>query len=318
MGESDRYQDYKITRRKFTLGQADNALFTLFAINITAFFLILLVNVFTLYTNQGHAATEGTNIMEWFALPANLVTLSERPWTILTFMFSQGGNPAFAAFLSMLGSMLWLWAFGYILQDLSGNRYVFPIYIYGSLAGAVFFLAAANIIPFFSQYKNDTILYSSHFGTTAIAIAVTALSPSYRIFRNIGNGIPVWVLTCLYVLLNVFYAFSFTSALSFALLGAALMGFVFIFLLRKGKDISAWMHNFYDWCSNLFGPFKQPPDDIKKKVFYNTGGRNPFNKKSNVTQQRIDEILDKINQKGYQFLTDEEKTILKRAGEEDL
>jgi len=37
-----------------------------------------------------------------------------------------------------------------------------------------------------------------------------------------------------------------------------------------------------------------------------------------VTQQRIDEILDKINQKGYHFLTDEEKELLKRASEEDL
>jgi hypothetical protein len=28
--------------------------------------------------------------------------------------------------------------------------------------------------------------------------------------------------------------------------------------------------------------------------------------------------LDKINQKGYQFLTDDEKSILKKASEEDL
>jgi hypothetical protein len=36
-----------------------------------------------------------------------------------------------------------------------------------------------------------------------------------------------------------------------------------------------------------------------------------------VTQQRIDEILDKINQQGYRFLTDEEKDILKRAADEE-
>ena len=44
----------------------------------------------------------------------------------------------------------------------------------------------------------------------------------------------------------------------------------------------------------------------------------PFNKTANVTQQRVDEILDKISQKGYHFLTDEEKSILKRAGEEEI
>ena len=33
----------------------------------------------------------------------------------------------------------------------------------------------------------------------------------------------------------------------------------------------------------------------------------------NVNQQKIDDILDKINSKGYQFLTEEEKDYLKRA-----
>jgi hypothetical protein len=62
----------------------------------------------------------------------------------------------------------------------------------------------------------------------------------------------------------------------------------------------------------------QEQNKVKEKIFYNTGGRQPFSKSSNVTQQRIDDILDKINQKGYQFLTDEEKAILKRASEEDV
>ena len=34
-------------------------------------------------------------------------------------------------------------------------------------------------------------------------------------------------------------------------------------------------------------------------------------------EKRIDEILDKINQQGYRFLTDEEKEILKRAADEE-
>ena len=34
-------------------------------------------------------------------------------------------------------------------------------------------------------------------------------------------------------------------------------------------------------------------------------------------QQRVDEILDKINQRGYHFLTEEEKEILKKAAEKD-
>ena len=51
-------------------------------------------------------------------------------------------------------------------------------------------------------------------------------------------------------------------------------------------------------------------------MFYNTGTRNPYHKTSNVTEQRVDEILDKISQKGYNALTKEEKDILKRASED--
>ena len=36
------------------------------------------------------------------------------------------------------------------------------------------------------------------------------------------------------------------------------------------------------------------------------------------TQEKIDALLDKINQQGYQFLTNEEKAFLKKASKEDL
>ena len=39
---------------------------------------------------------------------------------------------------------------------------------------------------------------------------------------------------------------------------------------------------------------------------------------SALLAEKIDEILDKINQKGYDRLTEEEKELLKRASEEDL
>ncbi len=321
MGESDRYQGYKnLTRRRFSLGQPGNALFSLVAINIVFFFLILLSRVFYLYTHQGQGEqAPAFDAIDWFALPGNLTALSQRPWTVLTFMFSQGGLGTFPLLINMLGSMLWLWVFAYILQDLSGNKLIFPIYIYGSLLGALFFIVAVYTIPALRLFKNEILLYGSKTGTAAIAMAVTTLSPKYRIFRNIGQGIPVWILTALFILVNLITAFSFTNANSFAILGSALAGFLFVVLLRRGKDLSVGMQSLYEWVSNLFNPNKKPQSNsIKKKVFYNTGNRQPFNKTANVTQQRVDEILDKISQQGYHFLTDEEKNILKRASEEEL
>mgnify|MGYP006166224921 CR=1 FL=1 len=60
---------------------------------------------------------------------------------------------------------------------------------------------------------------------------------------------------------------------------------------------------------------KQKP--FKKEVFYNTKGQDPFVRKPTVTQQRVDDILDKISQQGYQSLTQEEKDILKKAADNE-
>jgi hypothetical protein len=80
------------------------------------------------------------------------------------------------------------------------------------------------------------------------------------------------------------------------------------------------MSNLYDRFTNLFNPEKKPrrKNPVKQEVFYNTRGQQPFKKTTNLTQQKVDEILDKINLKGYERLTEEEKELLKRASEEDL
>ena len=115
---------------------------------------------------------------------------------------------------------------------------------------------------------------------------------------------------------GMLFQFGFYSSL---LLIFFVHGLVYsLLLLRKGKDGSVWMNRLYDWFINLFNPDKKSKTSVKEKVFYNTGNRTPYSKQAIVTQQRVDEILDKINQKGFEFLTEEEKKILKKASEEDL
>jgi hypothetical protein len=101
-------------------------------------------------------------------------------------------------------------------------------------------------------------------------------------------------------------------------LAGALAGFLFILFLRMGYDGSEWMSNFFDWVTNLFNPDKpKKGKNIKEELFYKST-TTPFKITPNVTQQRVDEILDKINQKGYNALTAEEKDLLKRASDEGL
>jgi membrane associated rhomboid family serine protease len=312
MGETDRYSEYKRPKNRLTLGSDGNALVALFTINAIFFLLLITIKVVYFFFQ----ASEGSfyaQVVPYFQMPAQLTQLSERPWTILTFMFSH------TSVIHILSNMIWLWAFGFILQELTGNKKLIPIYIYGGLAGAVGFILASYLIPQLKPSISDASLLGANASTMAVAVATTMLAPNFRFFRNINGGIPIWVLTLVYIVIDFAGVAFMDPGFSLAHISGGLAGFVFVFLLRKEIDGSIWMNNLYDWFMNLFNPNKKSDKaSIKERVFYNSGNRQPFQKTSHVTQQRVDEILDKINQKGYHFLTDEEKTILKRAAEEDL
>lgn len=310
MGESDRYIDYKIKRQRFTLGQPDNALMWLFVFNVV-FFLILATIKVAVSVNDNSDAVFYSQVVNWFYLPAGVSKLGSRPWTILTFMFSD------VELFRAISNMLWLWAFGGILQNLTGNKKLIPVYLYGGFVGAIFFIVASNIIPTNKVIIDSANLLGANAAIMAVAVAATMIAPNYRFFRNIRGGIPVWVLTIVYIAIDLAGVAAQPAAQAIAHIGGAVAGFLFVILLRNRMDGSVWMNNLYSWFINLFNPNKNKErNSVKEKVFYNTGNRSPYKKTSNVTEQRIDEILDKINQKGYNYLTKEEKDILKRASED--
>lgn len=313
MGEADRYMDHKQPQKRLTLGDDNNALVALITINIIFFILLLVIEA--IYANMQNSKTAfAQDVLPWFQMPASFSVLLSRPWTVLTGMFTH-----IYVWAEMVPNMLWLWTFGYIFQQLSGNKRLMPVYIYGGLAGAIVFIIAANLLPSSSAFIGNAWLWGASSSNMALAIAATMLAPGYRFFPNLGGGIPIWVITLVFVTIDLVGVANRGAAYSLAHIAGAGAGFLFVYFIRRGYDGSVWMNNFYYWLTNLFSPNKnQQKKGIKEKVFYNTGERRPYKKSSNITQQRIDEILDKINQKGYHFLTDEEKNILKRASEEDL
>ena len=139
------------------------------------------------------------------------------------------------------------------------------------------------------------------------------VAPGYRIFPMLNGGIPLWVLTALYAIIDLATIPLSNPGGLIVHLAGAFTGFLFIFFLRRGYDWSDWMSNFFDWVNNLFNPDKpKQGKPIKEELFYKATSK-PYKKTPNITQQRIDEILDKINQKGYHLLTEEEKELLKKS-----
>jgi membrane associated rhomboid family serine protease len=299
-------------RKRMNLGQDGNALVHLIIINAVLFVILKFVFVIYLLADLQKEAYYN-NVFRWFVFPADVEKLAIRPWTLLTYMFSDDRVFRFVS------NMFWLWSFGYILQDITGNRKLAPIYIYGGITGALIYLLSYHILPKLQVHIPTSVLSGANPAIMAVAIATTTVSPDYRIFPMINGGIPLWVLTLVFILIN-FSSISYgDSGLYLANLGAAGMGFLFIYQVRKGNDWSLWMNQFFDWCNDLFNPNKKKKTKStpRDEFFYNVSGTQPFKKIPNITQKRIDDILDKINQQGYRFLTDEEKDILKRAAEEE-
>lgn len=293
------------------LGQDGNSLVMMMAVLVLIFCIFKFIYV-AYYLSGLNTASFYTNIFDWFILPAQVDRMLNRPWTILTYMFMHDGV------FHLLGNVIWLWAFGYIMQDLAGNNKLVPLFLYGGFAGAFLFVVANNIFPVLANTIDGRTLHGASAGVMAIAIATTTLAPGYRIFPMLNGGIPLWVLTVIFVIIDFASIPGQNGGGHIAHIGGAAIGFVFTLQLRKGVDWSAWMNRFFNWSANLFNPDKKEwKKTAKKEHHYKTRGTPPYKKVPNVTQKRIDEILDKINQQGYRFLTDEEKEILKKASEDE-
>jgi membrane associated rhomboid family serine protease len=299
-------------RGRLLLGEDKNALTWLVIINAVIFIMLNFVKVIYKFSYEDPIAASNlfhTQIADWFIMPAKAQAFFTRPWTLITYMFSH------ESVLYMISSLLWLWSFGYILQDLAGNDKLVPIYLYGGVAGGVAYLLAANLIPGIALH--ETILTSASPSIMAVAIATTALAPRYKIFPMINGGIPLWILTLVFV--TVDYASIAGSSIGYAIahLAAAGMGLLFVQQLKNGHDWGRWMLDLLNWTDDLFNPEKKHKKPVASQHFYKAT-KKPFEISHNFTQEKLDEVLDKINQKGYHFLTEEEKDFLKRASEQDL
>ncbi len=304
-------RDYPVQRRVSVWG-SNSALMMLVIINILVFILMHFLK--TIYgLSRLPEESFYRDILAAFTLPADAGVFLKKPWTLLTSIFTH------MQLMVLLSNLLWLWVFGYILQDLAGERVVIPVYLYGGILGSLTYLLTYNLIPSMQPLRGQTAFMGATPAVLSVAVAATVISPRYRIFPMIGGGLPLWALMLIFAVIDV-AGISGSMPLFYVHLSAATVGYLFARGLQRGIDAAGWVNWLYDRATSLFQPGRVKPrrKPLRQQVFYNTRGQKPFTRKSNVTQQRVDEILDKISQTGYQRLTEEEKDLLRRASEEDL
>src|SRR5450631_548731 len=222
-------------RKRMYLGQDGNALVQLLVLNAVLFVVLKFVYVCFVMTGASGPGFV-SHVFNWFVLPASPEKIAWRSWTLISFMFTD------QQLFRFISNMFWLWSFGYILQDLTGNRKLIPIYLYGGIGGAVIYVLVHLIVPSARNMIDSDSLSAANCSIAAVAVATTVVSPDYRIFPMISGGIPIWILTLIFILLNFAGVANGDLSTYLAYAGAAGIGYFFIYLLRRGWDSSNWIN----------------------------------------------------------------------------
>ena len=224
-------------------------------------------------------------------------------WTILTYGWVQDG------FFSWLSTAVWIYCWGSVVQSLVGHRQVIPLFVYGLLSGGLFFLGA-QLIPGVGQVP---FLMGAWPGLMALAAAAFTLTPAFRFYLGPTFSIPISVVAVIFLFLMVMNVGAH-PAMVLALFGGAAAGFFYVRALQRGHKPGEWAYELGGRVENTMTPradrFRSRRAEGVRRVPPSTVTRR------SLSQRRVDELLEKIHQKGYRALTEEEKQILLQASKE--
>ena len=280
-------------------------------INVAIFVLSLLIGVFCKLFNTPSFALE---LLSWLELPADPDVLIRRPWTLFTYMFMHGG------LFHLLWNMLALYVFGKIFLNFYSIRHFIGVYLWGGLFGALFFVAAYNLFPYFSPMKHSAALVGASAAVLAIVVAAAVRSPEYRIRLLFIGSVKLSTFALVTVAISFLLLASDNAGGNFAHIGGAFIGWLLASLLGRGHDVASAVLKPYDWTCTFFGwirgLFKRSNRGSKKKkgnFSYTKSSRTQdyeYNARKKADEAEIDRLLEKIKKGGYASLTDEEKKRL--------
>ena len=255
------------------------------------------------------------NFSYYFIANVGLPQLSEFKnhwWTVFTYGWLLNPQYFGQSFWELLSNMLWLYCFGSVVQMLVGHRQVIPLFIYSLVVGGVFYL----IIQFLpGEFRNcPPQILGPRAGLIGLAAAAVTLTPKYQFYLTETFRVPILVVAGIFAALMILGS-GFYVPVIFMLLGGAVAGFGYVKLLQAGYRPGHWMYSITGKVESLVTPDENALNKNKSARRYEIPSPKQATR-NGVSQKRIDDILDKINQKGYNSLSAEEKETLMRAGKE--
>jgi membrane associated rhomboid family serine protease len=289
-----------------------NMIMRLLIINAAVFLTVNLIYLggFFYYVDKMKAGFFIHSVLEWVGIPPQMKNIINRPWVVITHMFTHFG------FFHFLFNMLGLYWFGNIVREFIGNKKILPLYLMGGLAGAALLIA---FYYFFPSLRPSGAAIGASAGVLAIIIAAATIVPDYTVFLLLLGPVKIkWIAVAL-VVIDLISIPEHNTGGHIAHLGGAVFGFVYIRQLQLGFDMAAPFIRLYDLITALFQPKPKTRFAYKRTTVPPTTKTRKTKSSADTAnkQERIDTILDKISVSGYDSLSKEEKEFLFKVSKED-
>jgi len=239
-------------------------------------------------------------VLSWFQLSADWELLIFRPWTLLTYSFLHSG------IFHLFWNMILLYYSGQLFLNLLPARTFSNAYFMGVVLGGLVFVVSYALFPVFQGIRPYMIGASA--GVMSVFVFISTFTPDQEV-RFFFFNIKLKYLALAFVFMDLIQIPNGNAGGHLAHIGGAFLGFFYARQLQKGTDIGAGWGQFWSQIRGWFTP--QPK---VRKVYKNPNPKRPS--KASVSQDKIDAILDKISQSGYDSLSKEEKEILFKAGKQ--
>jgi membrane associated rhomboid family serine protease len=315
-------------KREFSYG---NMVSRLVIINVMVFLAINLVWVILQIANGYITPPLYHDILSFFAIPSDWLQLLIHPWSVITSMFLHEG------FFHLLFNMLMLYWFGRILGDFLGDHRVLPLYLMAGLSGNIVYFISANLAGYAT---GGGIAFGASGAVMGVVIATAVLSPDFEMRLLLFGNVKIKYIAAVLLLIDIIGIGGMSNTGGhYAHLGGALFGWFFIYKLQRGDDWSAPVNKVIGVIHSFFLRLGQQRDGAQRKgprMGYRnpnapTGNRTTGSRDTTTTntrrrdgntgssanglshEERVDAILEKIKQSGYENLTEDEKKFLFNA-----
>ncbi len=231
------------------------------------------------------------NLANYLVLNINNYEYVYKPWTLLTYMFVHLNLAHF------LTNILLLFFIGNLFSQTIGSKLLY-VYILSGLVGAFLIIALSMI--FVNQFHQNFLA-----GCSASVIGLLCASARYspNLVLSVFFGAITTKLKYIAigtVLLTTIIDFSYNMGGKISHIGGALFGVLYGYYLQKGVDL--FNLNF----------FSKQKNKHLKIVTYEKDKDYEYNERRIISENRMNELLDKVIKSGYQSLTKAEKDELNK------